>query len=186
MSATIYASRTVPAIRDMGFALAGVAVTTLLAQVQIPWEPVPFTLQTLGVAIAGLTLGARRGLLSQSLYVLGGASGLPIFAGFRGGPQHLFGPTGGYLIAFMLMALFLGWVADRGWTTSPIRLAGAMTVALGGTLLLGAGWLAFAIGWDKAFTVGVAPFLIPEALKAVAVAALVPGSRALISRASQS
>ncbi len=172
MSTTLPVAKTHPATLDLAFALAGVAGTALLAQVQVPWEPVPFTLQTLGVALTGLALGARRGALSQSLYVVGGACGLPLFAGFRGGPAHLFGPTGGYLVAFVLMAWFIGSLKDRGATRSAVRFGFGLASAFLGTLLVGAAWLSLYVGVERAWMLGVVPFLIPEALKAVAALGL--------------
>ena len=73
------------------------AVTAVAAQITVPLFPVPFTLQVLAVILSGLLLGVRHGALAQAAYVLVGAIGVPVFAGFTGGLGHVFGPTGGTL-----------------------------------------------------------------------------------------
>jgi len=80
----------------------------MAAQISIPLEPVPFTLQVLAVVLAGLLLGPRYGALAMAVYVLVGAVGVPVFAGFRGGLSVLFGDTGGYLLAYLLAAAIAG------------------------------------------------------------------------------
>lgn len=144
----------------MGAALA----TAVAAQITIPCWPVPFTLQTVAVLASGLLLGARRGAASQVAYLAMGASGVPVFAGALGGPQILFGPTGGYLFAFVLAAALAGFGKERwsGW-----RLA----LAIGGasllTLSLGAAWLSTYVG-PSAWVAGFLLFVPAEILKALA------------------
>lgn len=159
---------------DLAWISAGAAFTTLCAQISVPWEPVPFTLQTLGVAVVGLTLGARRGALSQLAYLGAGLCGLPVFASFKAGPQMLLGPTGGYLLAFILAAWLFGKAAEKGldrkvWLLAPVVFGvNALVVGLG-TL-----WLGALIGLDRAWLLGAAPFLGIEALKAAAVVVGLP------------
>lgn len=94
----------------LGFAV----FTGLVAQIKIPlpWSPVPITGQTFAVLLAGVLLGVWGGL-SQALYVGIGAAGVPWFAGWKGGIGVLTGATGGYLIGFILAALFLGFFTDK-------------------------------------------------------------------------
>jgi biotin transporter BioY len=87
------------------------AVTAVAAQITIPLFPVPFTLQVLAVILSGLLLGVRHGALAQAVYVLVGAVGVPVFAGFTGGLGHIFGPTGGYLISYPIAAAVAGFAA---------------------------------------------------------------------------
>jgi biotin transport system substrate-specific component len=87
------------------------AVTAVAAQITIPLFPVPFTLQVLAVILSGLLLGVRHGALAQAVYVLVGAVGVPVFAGFTGGLGHIFGPTGGYLISYPIAAAVAGIAA---------------------------------------------------------------------------
>src|SRR5918992_6384960 len=87
------------------------AVTAMAAQITVPIEPVPFTFQVLAVILSGLLLGPRYGALAQAIYVLVGAVGVPVFAGFRGGLGIVFGDTGGYLLSYPLAAAVAGLAA---------------------------------------------------------------------------
>jgi biotin transport system substrate-specific component len=161
------------------------AVTAVAAQITIPlpFSPVPFTLQVLAVVLSGLLLGSRYGALAQAVYVLAGAVGVPVFAGFSGGLGVILGPTGGYLVSYPVAA------AISGFATSGIRSAARRralwTSFLWGCLGLvaiyavGATWLA--VVTDLPFTValvqGIAPFVIFDLIK-VALAALVAVSAA--------
>lgn len=85
------------------------AITAVLAQISIPMPfGVPMTMQTFAVTLAGIVLGAKRGAISMLIYVLLGALGVPVLAGFCGGFQYLVGPTGGFLISFPIMAYLIG------------------------------------------------------------------------------
>lgn len=169
----------VPALRGLAIALAGTGLLTLAAKAQVPFWPVPMTLQTLVVlALAGL-LGARLAGLTVALYLLEGALGLPVFSGTpqRGlGLAYMVGPTGGYLAGYLGAALLVGLAADRGARARPALLFGAM---LAGTTLiyaLGALWLAKFTGLGPAITAGVLPFLLGDLLKCALAAALVVGA----------
>ena len=87
------------------------AVTAVAAQITVPIEPVPFTFQVLAVILSGLLLGPRYGALAQAIYVLVGAVGVPVFAGFKGGLGIVFGDTGGYLLAYPFAAAVAGLAA---------------------------------------------------------------------------
>ncbi len=170
---------------DIGVVALGAAVTAVAAQITGPLPIVPFTLQTLAVMVCGMSLGARRGAASQVAYLMAGASGLPVFAEHAGGASYLFGQTGGYLWAFVLLAGFLGWCADRGWDRKPLTCIACLASAVTMTLLLGTAWLAVWIGLKPAFAAGFWPFIGAEALKCVLVALAVPGTRSLISKIPQ-
>lgn len=88
-------------------------LTVVSAQIAIPVKPVPFTLQTMIVLLAGAFLGAKNGAYSQILYLLLGAAGLPVFSNGAFGAAHLFGPTGGYLLAFPIGAFFTGYFIEK-------------------------------------------------------------------------
>lgn len=160
--------------KDIALIGAGAALTAVAAQIQVPWAPVPFTLQTLVVALCGLTLGARRGALSQLAYLTAGAAGLPIFAAGKFGPAALFGPTGGYLVAFIAVAWLLGLVADKGLDRKVLPMAAAMVTANVVLFGLGTLWLSAFVGGEKAVALGVAPFIIPELLKDAIAVGLLP------------
>jgi biotin transport system substrate-specific component len=95
----------------VGFA----ALTCIAAQIRmpIPGTPIPLTLQTFAVLLGGAVLGMSRGGASQGLYVAAGVMGAPVFAGAAGGWGHLIGPTGGYLIGFVLGAALVGWLVGK-------------------------------------------------------------------------
>lgn len=96
-------------------ALAFASFTGLCAQLRIylPWTPVPVTMQTFAVFLSAILLGRNWGGISQLLYVFLGTCGVPWFAGLNGGISVLFGPTGGYLLGFIIAALFIGYFIDR-------------------------------------------------------------------------
>ncbi|MEJ2288482.1 MAG: biotin transporter BioY, partial [Deinococcales bacterium] len=108
---------------------AGVLFLTALAQLRVQLGPVPFTGQTLGVLLLGTAYGLGLGTLTTGAYVLLGALGLPLFTGWQGGVAHLMGPTGGYLVGFVLASGLLGWLAERGWDRSYGRTVAAMLLA---------------------------------------------------------
>jgi biotin transport system substrate-specific component len=168
--------------KDAALVGMGAALTAALAQVQVPWEPVPFTLQTLGVAACGLALGMRKAVASQAVYLGMGIAGLPVFAGGKAGVWVVFGPTGGYLLAFLFAAALLGWVSDRKWDRTAWKLGAGMAAALLGVLVFGTAWLAIGLGsWERAVALGFVPFVLPEIMKALLVALGLPGLRRFLS-----
>ncbi|GAB4502969.1 MAG: biotin transporter BioY [Anaerolineales bacterium] len=165
-------------IRDLLLISAGAALVTLLAQIKIPlpFTPVPLTGQTFGVLLTGAALGSRRGAASLTLYASLGALGLPVFAGGASGAAYAFGPTGGYLLGFILSAWVIGLLAERGLER---RWRSSLLPFLIGTLIiyaLGAAWLAFFVGPAAALAKGVLPFLPGDALKLVLAALTLPAA----------
>ena len=155
-------------------------VVALAAQIEIPLRPVPITLQTLGVLLAGAMLGSRRGAAALILYLAEGAVGLPVFAGGASGVAYVLGPTGGYLVGFVVAAGVVGWLAERGWDRRPAWTALAMVL---GNLLIyafGVSWLAVLLGGLRSALVqGALVFVVGDLIK-IAVATLVlPGGWAL-------
>lgn len=169
------------------------AVTAVAAQIAIPlpFSPVPFTLQVLAVILSGLLLGPRYGALAMAVYVLVGAVGVPVFAGFRGGLGVIAGPTGGYLLSYPIAAAVAGLAAYAA-VRAPRRRALALSFVWGCAALaviytLGAGWLSVAADLPLAVAVaqGVLPFVVFDlvkvglaALVAVAAAPAIAASRA--------
>ncbi len=152
--------------REITFAALFASLTAVGAQISVPIGPVPFTFQVFFVLLSGLLLGARLGFLSQLTYVLVGALGFPVFAEFSGGFAHIYGPTGGYLLAFPIAALLAGYATEKGGES-----VGGMTVGvlLGLAVIYILGWLrlGFYLGgnFGKALEVGVLPFLPLDLLK---------------------
>lgn len=152
------------------FALA----TALSARVAIPlpFTPVPLTLQVLMVLLSGLTLGARGGLLAQAAYLQMILLGAPLTAAGIGGPAAFVSPTAGYLWAFPVGAALVGFIAERyGRSLTVHLLAGlaGLAAVYGGGLL----WLAgYSGSLLQAWKLGVAPFVIADALKVILAASL--------------
>ena len=145
------------------------ALTAVGAFFAIPVFTVPITLQNLFTTLAGLLLGARAGALSQITYILIGLAGLPVFAGGKAGLGVLLGPTGGYLIGFVLGAFTIGKLAEvRRHPPAWWLLVSAL---VGHLVIYGAGiaWLSFIahISLKKAAVVGLLPFLPGDVLKCI-------------------
>jgi len=157
-------------------ALAGSVLLTLSAKLQIPFWPVPMTMQTFVVLVLGCAYGWKLGAATMALYLLEGALGLPVFSGTpeRGiGLAYMAGPTGGYLAGFVAGAALCGWLAERGWDRSAWRTALAMSLGHVVILALGWAWLATLVGPAKAYASGVEPFYAATVAKtALAVLAL--------------
>ncbi len=133
---------------------------------------VPFTMQTFAVFAALLLLGGKRGLAAIGLYLLLGLVGLPVFSGFRGGPGHLLGPTGGYLLGFLFTGLYYllleGKLARLSWLPRVLLLAaGLLPCYLAGTLWFVAvmGARGKETGFLSALMLCVVPYILPDVLK---------------------
>lgn len=160
-------------IRDLAYIAVFTAIIAVLAQISIPMPGgVPFTLQTLAVPLAGVVLGPKRGTLSALLYILLGFVGVPVFTGFTGGPGHILGVTGGFIIAFPLMALLAGWGIlyydrqngrARGWIVLYASLIAATLVAY----LIGMIWFSVSTkgSMAEAFALCVLPFIVTDIVK---------------------
>lgn len=175
--------RTLPQTRDQSliYRLVGIALFTVLtiiaARVSIPLDPVPFTLQPLAVVLSGMVLGWRDGLLSQALYVALIAAGMPVDA--KGiGSAALVGPTAGFLIGFIGAAGVAGWLAELGskqmWQRWAAGIVGMLVIYAVGAVVLKS---VTGMDWSKAWSVGVAPFIVPDLVKALIAAGLTEGGR---------
>ena len=162
------APRTSPTAYRIALVLAGSLLLTLSAKIQIPFWPVPMTMQPYVVLVLGMALGPRLGTAAVVLYMLQGALGLPVFAGTpeKGiGLAYMAGPTGGYLAGFVLAAAATGLMAGRGLDRHPL---GALLTATVGMVIIyacGLVWLSSLIGWNKAVAFGALPFMLGDALK---------------------
>ena len=158
-------------------AVVGTFALTLSAKNQVPFWPVPMTMQTFVVLVIGLAYGWRLGAATVALYLVEGALGLPVFAGTpeKGiGIAYMMGPTGGFLVGFVAAAAVTGWLAERGFDRSIGSTALAM---LAGNLAIygfGLAWLAGLIGTEKAVAFGLVPFLLGDAVKIALAACLMP------------
>lgn len=143
-------------------------LTFLSAQVVVPVQPVPFTLQTMIVLLSGAFLGSRNGMISQIVYLTTGAIGIPVFAEYSFGLARLIGPTGGYLIAFPVAAFLVGYLIEKKSSTWMIILSmvsGSFIILLSGSL-----YLSIFLGGElnKAFYSGAIIFSIWDVIKVAA------------------
>jgi biotin transport system substrate-specific component len=171
-------------LRKLILIALGTALLTLSAKINLPLPYVPMTLQTLVVLMIGAGYGWRLGSATVIVYLAEGAIGLPVFAGPVGGLAPFIGPTAGYLIGFVPAAFIVGWLSERGWDRSVPLLFVAM--AVGHIIILAAGlaWLAVGmkLGFEKAWLVGIAPFIAASVIKNALGAALVPAIRRVLDR----
>lgn len=145
------------------------ALTAVLAQIQLPLPPVPVSLALLGVHLCGCLLPRRTGAAAVAAYVLLGAAGLPVLAGFAGGPSAIFGPTGGFVLGYFFAACAEGMMMRRRpYTARP--LAAAMLVGTAVCYLCGLAWFMMTTGSSLLSALGVCvlPFLPGDALKILA------------------
>jgi biotin transport system substrate-specific component len=170
-------------VRAAVLALLGSALLTLSAKIQVPFYPVPMTMQTLVVLLIGMAFGARLGVATVALYLAEGAAGLPVFAGTpeKGiGLAYMIGPTGGYLLGFVFAAAVAGWLVERRRDAAGLALAvvaGSIAIYAPGVL-----WLASFVGLAKALELGLMPFLWGDLLKAGLAFALALGGAAMVRR----
>jgi biotin transport system substrate-specific component len=178
------AGRTSQALRAALLIALGTLLLTLSAKINLPLPYVPMTLQTLAVLMIGAAYGWRLGGATVLAYLAEGAMGLPVFAGPIGGLAPFVGPTAGYLAGFALAAVVTGALSERGWDRSILWLFVAM--GAGHVIILGCGWawLAFGmkLGIEKAWLVGIAPFIAASLVKNALGAVAVPAIRHLLDR----
>ncbi|MDB2391316.1 biotin transporter BioY [Alphaproteobacteria bacterium] len=154
--------------------IVGSLVIALAAQVAIPMYPVPVTGQTLAILLIGMTYGTRLAGITVALYLFEGAMGLPVFANGAAGALYMFGPTGGYLAGFLIAAITIGFLAERGMGRTILSTIGAMLVGTAIIYAFGVSWLSMMIGLENAVIHGVLPFLYGDVLKAVVAAGIMP------------
>jgi len=171
-------------LRNILLVLAGVSMLWISSRIEIPFYPVPLTLQTLVVLLIGMAYGSRLGTATVVSYLAAGAAGLPVFAGT---PEkgislaYMMGPTGGYLLGIVFAAAVTGWLAERKWdrqvsTTAIAMLLGNIAIYVPGIL-----WLGSIVGWDKSVLAwGLTPFILGDLLKIAIAMALFPSVWRLI------
>jgi biotin transport system substrate-specific component len=170
-------------LRMMVLASLMAALAAVGAYIHVPIGPVPIVLSTLFVILSGLLLGSRWGLASMGLYLLVGAIGMPVFAGGKGGFAHFFGPTGGYLLGYVVAAWITGFISER---SRGLLVLDILAVVVGSLTIytLGVPWLKMVtqMSWPKTFMVGVIPFLIGDAMKAAVALVLARSVRPILKR----
>jgi biotin transport system substrate-specific component len=173
----------------IGAVLFGVCLLTLSAKIKVPFWPVPMTMQTLVVLMLGMAYGSRMAAGTVLAYLLAGAAGFPVFTGTpeRGiGFAYMMGPTGGFLIGFLIAAWVVGTLAERGFDRTLLGCAVAMLAGHAIISILGVVWLAapLGLGVAKAIEVGFMPFMASSVLKTALGAAAMPLIWRVIERRS--
>ncbi len=192
MNSTVAAPRLVLAdvipgarVRDALLVCAGAGLTALGAQISIhvPPSPVPITGQTLAVVMAGAALGARRGMLSQLLYLCLGLF-LPIYSDGGSGTEVIFGATGGYIVGFIFAAGLMGWFAERGFDRNPLMAFAGFALAQLAIFGIGVPWLhAFTeLTWSEAIHNGFTIFIVGGLIKAAIGSVTVPAAWRFVRR----
>jgi biotin transport system substrate-specific component len=167
-------------------AVSFACITALLAQLRfyIPGSPVPLTGQTFAVVLSAVVLGKWWGGISQSIYLGVGMAGVPWFAGMNGGFAYLAGPTGGYLIGFVLAAFFLGYCVDtyvrsrKYWTMFALMLFANFGIVFGFGLIQLYGWLSLtgaSVDLWGLLLMGLIPFIIGDTIKIAVAAGIASG-----------
>ncbi|GAA1653182.1 biotin transporter BioY [Microbacterium flavum] len=175
---------------DAGLVVAGAAIVAVLAQVEVPLQPVPITGQTLGVVVVGAALGARRGAAALLTYMLAGLAGLPVFAGFTGSFLAVAKPSFGFVIGFIAAAFVAGWFAERAWDRRPLLAFAGFVLASAIPFVFGIPYMAFilnvvgggAYGIGEILQFGLWPFIVGGLIKAAVAAIAIPATWALVKR----
>lgn len=170
---------------DLVLAAVCAALITVCSWISLNIGDIPFTLQTFGILLVLYSVGGKRGTVSIVVYILLGAVGVPVFSGFKGGPAALAGPTGGFIIGFVVSSLIY-WLIDSLWlakfkksNTSKLIISVVEGLVFEVVLyIFGVAWFMFVytrntgkIGLGAVLSMCVIPFLIPDAVKLAAAAA---------------
>ena len=170
-------------VRAIVLIAAGSVLMTVSAKLTVPFWPVPLSMQTFAALLIGAAYGWRLGGITVLAYLAQGAMGVPVFAGAGAGLPYLLGPTGGYLLGFAIGAVVVGWLAERGWDRRVLTTLAAMVIGNLVIYALGVGWLTTIVGSvERAFALGLVPFLLGDALKIALATALLPYAWSLIQR----
>ena len=156
-----------------GLCFLGCLMLAISSKIQVPFWPVPMTMQTFVVFLIGMSYGFSLASYTLIFYLFLGGIGLPVFAK-GGGMLYLLGPTAGYLYGMVLAAALIGYFADKGYAKSYFK--SLLAILLGTFLIfaLGVGYLGSVIGYDKALVGGLYPFIYSEAFKIALAVALIP------------
>ena len=157
-------------LKKISLVLFGTLLLTISAKIKVPFYPVPMTMQTFVVVLIGITLGWKLGLATIIAYLFEGAIGLPVFAGTpeKGiGINYMMGPTGGYLVGFIISVFIAGFVNLNKNIFIKFLLISLSIFAI---YITGVPWLAYLAGWEIAYVWGIKNFLLAEVFKIIILA----------------
>ena len=160
-------------LKNIFLVLFGTLLLTVSSKIQVPFWPVPMTMQTFIVLIIAMAYGWKLSFLTLLAYLIEGALGLPVFAK-GGGLLYLTGPTAGYLYGMTIAAAVIGYFADLGYGKSIIKCI--MPLLLGTIIIFicGIGYLSSIIGFEKAIAAGLLPFIPSELFKIALAVFIIP------------
>ena len=160
-------------LKNTAIVLFGTLLLALSSKVQVPFWPVPMTMQTFMVFIIGMAYGWKLAFYTLVIYLIEGALGLPVFAK-GGGLLYLTGPTAGYLYGMVIAAGVIGFFAELGYNQSYFKSLISLSIGTFIIFLLGVGYLGSIIGYDKALVGGLYPFIPSEFFKIGLAVVLIP------------
>ena len=156
-------------VQEAALVLGASVIIALFAPIAIylPFSPVPIATQAQVILLLSCFLGSKRASLAVMTFLFQGAAGLPVFASGKAGLLVLAGPSGGYLLGYLAAAFVTGYVVERMKERTPTKIFGAMSLGTLVIYLFGLPWLSRFVGWQGAFVLGMAPFLIGDVLKLI-------------------
>jgi biotin transport system substrate-specific component len=171
-------------VSDVTLVFAGVLLTAVAAQIQIPAFPVPFTFQTLAVLLIGATYGASRGAATMAVYALVGVLGAPVFSNASSGIEVILGARGGFIIGFIFAAALIGKLAEMNWSSVAFKMFASWILSSLVIYAIGVPVLAMSAYSADLFAAAavMAPYLIWDAVKAVIAAAILPTAWAVVTK----
>ena len=167
--------------KNIALILFGTLLLTISSKVQVPFWPVPMTMQTFVVFIIGMAYGWRLAFFTLVAYLIEGALGLPVFAK-GGGILYLMGPTAGYLYGMAVAACVVGFFAEHGFNESYFKSLISLLIGTVIIFVFGVGYLGLVIGYDKALAGGLYPFIPSEFFKIGLAVVLIPSITKYINK----
>jgi biotin transport system substrate-specific component len=162
---------------DIFMMVLGTVVLAVMSNISIPLWPVPITMQTFGLFLIAFFFGSRKGALTIALYIITGLLGFGVFAGYKSGIGAILGPTGGYILGFLLCVFVIGYMIEKGYGRTKTSILWTLVfgnIAIYSFGLLGLWRFLGNIGAMKILTMGLFPFLIGDAVKILGAMALFP------------
>ena len=162
-------------------ALFGTLLLAISSKVQVPFWPVPMTMQTFVIFLIGMTYGVRLSFATVALYLFEGAAGLPVFAS-GGGIAYLMGPTAGYLYGMLLASVAISYLANLGYSKTYFK--ASVILFIGSIIIFSTGiiYLGSIIGFEKAIALGLLPFIPSELFKIALAVILIPTIQKIIKK----
>ena len=154
--------------KDIAYCAVFAAIMCILGPMSIPIGTIPMSFTNFVIYISVFVLGKRKTVISYFIYIIIGLFGLPVFSGYTGGPGKFFGPTGGYLIGFLFMAIICGYFAEKYEGKSIVTICG-MILGMAVDYIFGTAWFVFLTKTNAAYALAVCvvPFIVFDVIKIV-------------------